>query len=326
MELQTADDQGQPEVGVARMKEFLAQKVKFVVGPALSTVSIAMEPFWGTSDAIFVIAGGSEPHLTDGRPNVFSTAFRHTELAKGAVWYFRKHETGYSKAAVIADQTSTTLGQIYQETFVSEWKAQGGTITTVVYTKGQDQTDFYPQLTAVLNSKPDMVASAQTYKPNASSIKQARQLGLTVPFISTAGGAPQEADIAGDSINGNYETAGVSLDTLITQGNPDAKALADAYQKTYNQPLTDLVGTFSNMYTAIYAISRAIKAAGSATDVKSLKNAMYKVKISDLPKVVSAKYGAESTGALFDSTGWAHLKTAILIWKDKKIQLAAVSP
>lgn len=325
--LDTVDDQGQTAVGVASVNGMLSQGIHFIIGPSLSTISQAIEPTIASakSKVILVVSGGTSPELTDGRSNVFVTTVKHAQEALAAAWFFKKHSKGYTRAAILADQTFSALGDTFRKGVATRWQQLGGTITTTQFTNGTSQTDFGPQLLAIQQSHPDVIFSAETASSEGVAIKQAHQLGLNVPFISTAGGSPVEASAAGSSINGNYEITGMGINELLSFGDKYAQGFATKYDQKYSKQPVDLVGTMASAYSAVYAVTRAMTSAKTATNVPELIKAMHKVTLSNMPYLSRDRYVAQGKSKLlFDATGWAQPKYIITVWSNNTTHPAAV--
>ena len=245
------------------------------------------------------------------------------DLAIATAWFLGSNKK-FKTVALIADQTSTTQSTDYRLAFEAAAKTYGFSITTTQYTQGNKQTDFQPQLLAANATKPDAVVFAQQYQSTALLVKQAKQLGYTWSMISSAGAAKEEFDVAGDSINGTFDLTGVTLETMITDGNAQAKTIADAFKTKYNEPLQDLAGVFSNTYSAVSAYALAIEAAGTATDVPKLQKAMVALKHSAMPSIAKDKYipQAGASALFFDDAKAARAKMTIVVWAGGKPTLS----
>jgi len=94
-------------------------------------------------------------------------------------------------------------------------------------------------------------------------VKQARELGITIPFLGGDGwDSSKLVEIAGaENLNNTYFTTHYSVDNK----SPKSTAFVEAYQKEYNQ-LPDVQAVLS--YDAVYVLVDAIKRAGSVEPAK----------------------------------------------------------
>jgi branched-chain amino acid transport system substrate-binding protein len=176
------------------------------------------------------------------------------------------------KAAIIMDMAndySVGLSNFFREAFIELTGDKDAIVAETKY-KTNDQ-DFSAQLTAIKDLKPDVIFAPGNYGESALLIKQARDLGITAPFL---GGdtyeAPEFIDIGGK------EVEGVSFSTHYTAEAPVtevSKEFLDAFEKKHGQAPS----AFAALGFDAYLVAReAIEKAGS-TDPQAIRDAIAKI-------------------------------------------------
>jgi branched-chain amino acid transport system substrate-binding protein len=163
-----------------------------------------------------------------------------------------------AKTAVIVQEISNDysvgLAKFFVDTFVQLTGNRNAILATVNYNTG-DQ-DFSAQLTTVRAQNPDVIFAPGNYTESALVIKQARELGITVPII---GGdtweTPEFIDVGGDRVNGSVFSTFFAAEFA---GTPQAKTFLDEYNKQYNkEPAAVTALGYDGYLVALDAIKRA---------------------------------------------------------------------
>jgi branched-chain amino acid transport system substrate-binding protein len=131
--------------------------------------------------------------------------------------------------------------------------------------------DFTPVVLAIKSSGADIIGSYFTYENDqAIFARQAKQLGLTIPWIGSASTvAAATLKLAGPAVWGTYAVADYAADS-----SPEAKEFAKLYGAVSSaQP--DLQSAWP--YDAIRVLSVGINKAGS-TDPDKIRDAMLSIK------------------------------------------------
>lgn len=177
------------------------------------------------------------------------------------------------KAAIIMDMAndySVGLCNFFKQAFVELTGDKDAIIAETKY-KTNDQ-DFSAQLTAIKDLKPDVIFAPGNYGESALLIKQARDLGITAPFL---GGdtyeAPEFIEIGGQEIEGVAISTHYTAEAPVTEVS---KEFLDAYEKKYNQA----PNAFAALGFDAYMVAReAIEKAGSA-DPQAIRDAIAETK------------------------------------------------
>jgi len=222
---------------------------------------------WGSS---LSMSGGE---VSRGKVPAIGLSCTNPLVTAGNDWYFRvcfidpfqgtvmasyAFNDLKAKTAVIVQEISNDysvgLAKFFVDTFVKLTGNPNAILATVNYNTG-DQ-DFSAQLTTVRAQNPDVIFAPGNYTESALVIKQARELGITIPII---GGdtweTPEFIDVGGDRVNGSVFSTFFAAEFA---GTPQAKAFLDEYTKQYNkEPAAVTALGYDGYLVALDAIKRA---------------------------------------------------------------------
>lgn len=172
---------------------------------------------------------------------------------------------GVTKAAILFDSTSSYSTGL-AESFKNAFTTNGGQIAGEErYTTGD--RDFSVQLNAIKALNPEVVFLPSYYAEAALIIRQARQLGLDMPFVGTDGwDSPDFLQTGGAAVNNCYFASHFSP----WSGDPAIAPFVQAYTTKYNAPPPPLAAL---SYDAVYLLADGLKRAGS-TEAAALKQAL----------------------------------------------------
>lgn len=195
----------------------------------------------------------------------FIDPFQGTLMAQ-----FAGQDLGAKTAAIYKDNSSDYakgLAEYFKKTF----EANGGKI---VAQEGfvKDDRDFKATLTKIRGKNPDFIYVPGYYQEVAPLIKQARELGITVPMGGGDGwDSPDMVSVAGDkALNNSYFT------NHYSSQDPDPKIVefVNSYKAKYNKE-PDAFAALG--YDAVQLLAQAIEDAGAADSVK-IKDALANIK------------------------------------------------
>ena len=205
LDLKTYDSQGKPEeAAVAATRLIVNDKVTVLLGEVASSRSLAMAPIADANKTPMITPSSTNPRVTKDqgkvRPYVFRVCFidpfQGTVMAK-----FSREQLKISKVAILRD-----VGNDYSmglaDYFLSKFKELGGSIVDDQSYKAGDQ-DFKAQLTAIKGKSPEAVYVPGYYTDVALIIRQARELGMKVPFMGGDGwDSAKLYEIGGKALDG----------------------------------------------------------------------------------------------------------------------------
>ncbi|WP_075983297.1 ABC transporter substrate-binding protein [Bacillus massilinigeriensis] len=254
-------------------------KVTAIIGAATSGNTVAQAQIANDNKTVLLSPSGTAPNVTvgdNGKLNeyVFRTSF--IDPFQGTVAAnFAANTLKVKKAAIFADSASDYakgLAASFKETF----EAAGGQIVAEEAYMAKD-TDFRSTLTLIKSKKPEYVFIPGYYEEVGLIIKQARELGLTVPFMGADGwDSPKLIDLAGtDALNNTYITNHYSSEDPDKKIQEFVKAFKESNEG--NSP-----NAFNALgYDTVYLLADAIKRADS-TDSTKIKDALAKTKDIEL--------------------------------------------
>ena len=210
-----------------------------------------------------------DPETGKVRDYLFRATF--IDPFQGAVMAnFAKNTLKAQKAAVYIENSSDYakgLGKFFKETFVQN----GGNIVSDEAYLAKD-TDFKATLTKIKASNPDVIFVPGYYQEVGMIVKQAREIGITVPILGADGwDSAKLPEIAGaEALNNTFFSNHYSPD----DNSPEIKNFVEAYKAEYGQ-VPDAFAALS--YDATMMIIEAIKRAGVEDSVK-VKDELAKTK------------------------------------------------
>ncbi len=176
-----------------------------------------------------------------------------------------------AKTAAIYKDASTDYGKGLAEFFKKTFEEEGGTI---VAEEGfvKDDRDFKATLTRIRGKNPDFIYVPGYYQEVAPLIKQARELGITVPMGGGDGwDSPDMVSVAtAPNLNNTYFTNHYSSQDK----DPKIVAFVEAYKAKYNKE-PDAFAALG--YDAVQLLAQAIKDANSA-EPAAITEALAKIK------------------------------------------------
>ncbi|HYQ80172.1 MAG TPA: ABC transporter substrate-binding protein [Anaeromyxobacteraceae bacterium] len=215
VDLKTYDSQGKPEeAAVAATRLIVNDKVTILLGEVASSRSLAMAPIADANKTPMITPSSTNPRVTKDqgkvRPYVFRVCFidpfQGTVMAK-----FSRDSLKISKVAILRD-----VGNDYSmglaDYFLSKFKELGGTVVDDQSYKAGDQ-DFKAQLTAIKGKNPEAVYVPGYYTDVALIVRQARELGMKMPFMGGDGwDSAKLYEIGGKALDGCFFSNHYSAD------------------------------------------------------------------------------------------------------------------
>ena len=198
----------------------------------------------------------TNPLVTKDNPYYFRVCF--IDPFQGSVMAQYAYEDLGARTAVIvrnvADAYSVGLNNFFKEAFIKLTGDDKAVLAELDYQQG-DQ-DFTAQLTSIKKENPDVIFAPGPYNDGALMIIQARDLGITAPFL---GGdtweAPEFIQIGGQNVEGVALSTHYSIDAAPTEA---AKEFVDAYKAKFNKDPNAFAALGYDAYMVILdAIERA---------------------------------------------------------------------
>ncbi len=282
IQLVEADNKSDKTEAVSAAQKLISEGCKVIIGSYGSGVSIAAGEIFAGAKVPAIGASCTNPQVTLGNDYYFRVCF--LDPFQGTVMANYSIQEGAKTAAIITqlgDDYSSGLGNFYKEAFVK----LGGTIASEEQFQ-TNQNDFKAILTNIKAANPDVIFAPSSIATAPLIIKQARELGITVPIM--AGDTWENSSIIENA--GEY-AEGVVLSTFFDDADP-ATAEAEkfitgfkTYLKENNQ--SDIIPAVSALgYDAYLTAIAAIKAANSGDSV-AIRDALVGVSIEGVTGAIS---------------------------------------
>ncbi len=264
LQLLTEDDRstaGEPAT-IAR-KLISSDKVIALLGEVASSKSLEAAPICQENKAPMISPASTNPKVTEIGDYIFRVCFidpfQGTVMAKFAL------SKGFKKVAVLTDEKqdySKGLAQFFRETFTNS----GGVIAKEQSYSTGDK-DFRAMLTSVKASHPDAIFLPGYYGEVALIARQARQLGITAPFMGGDGWVGNSLlTVAGHSLDGSFFSSHFSAENQ----DPAIQGFLKRFKEKYHVDADDMAALG---YDSAMILADAIKRAGT-TDEPALRNAI----------------------------------------------------
>ena len=255
----TKDNQSkQGETSTAVRELITREKVVALLGEVASGRSLEAAPIAQRSGIPMISPGATNEKVTETGDHIFRVCF--IDPFQGTVCAKFAHKLGATKAALLVDVSKDySIG--LAKSFKNQFEAEGGTIVGRQSYSGGDK-DFSSQLTAIKADNPQVIFLPAYYTEAPLIIRQARQLGITVPFIGGDGwDSPELVQVGGDAVEGCYFSNHFSNQST----EPKVVAFVQNYRKKYGED-PDAMAALS--YDTTLLLADAMKRAGTTDPAK----------------------------------------------------------
>jgi len=261
LELAYEDNQTKAGESATAVKKLISrEKVVALIGEVSSGRSLEAAPIAQAAKVPMLAPAATNPKVTQTGNYIFRVCFidpfQGTVMAK-----FAREDLKAGKVAILSSVSnaySLGLAKFFKETFT----AAGGAIATEKNFSEGDK-DFRAQLTAVKAAGADAVFVPAYYTEAALIVRQARDLGITVPFFGGDGWEDEQLlKIGGEALNGYYYYTHFSSENT----DPVVARFVERYKARWNG---EVPGAFSALgYDAVYVLADAIKRTGGTENTK----------------------------------------------------------
>ncbi len=253
-EMVSKDDEGRPQKGTAVARKIVNAKVAGVIGHLNSDTTTAASKVYFDAGIAQISPSATGVDYTN---KDYKTAFRvlANDAQQGVVLgRFAVKTLKAVNIAVIDDRSAYGKGLVDQ--FEHTAKAAGGDVIIREFTD-TTKTDFTAILTRIKAMDPDLVFCGCLDSQTGPMMKQFRNLGLAVTFLSGDGSRTEQfLTLAGDSAEGAYASSpGVPLEKM-----PGGPAFTEKYRDAFKQEI-QLYAPYA--YDATNALIAAIVQAAS---------------------------------------------------------------
>ncbi len=262
------DDQLKASTAIQAIQKLInINKVPVIIGALTSSATLAIAPIAEKNRVVLFSASATADSIKDAGDYVFRNVppnkIQGKTAADFAVTFLKAHSAGIL-------QLNTDYGVSLGEAFKTHFISIGGKIL-IQESYNPGSKDFRAQLDKIKNLHPDVVFFPGNYQESGLILKQAKELGLSVPFIGGDGSYAEELiNIAGNAAEGSYYTL-----MSMGYGTVDNKiAKFDTKFKSKYGVNPDGYAAYS--YDALLMIAEAIKLGGYSSN--GIKKALYGMK------------------------------------------------
>ena len=233
IQLKTLDDASKStEAGNVVQRLISEDHVIALIGEVASGSSLAGGKIAQQFGVPMISPSSTNKKVTEGRDMVSRVCF--LDEFQGYVVAKFAHDHKWTKIATLFDQ-SAPYSKGLADSFATEFAGMGGTISTAqAYTKGD--LSVSAQLQSIKTSGAEAVFLPGYYTDVGNIVRQARSIGLKVPFLGGDGwDSAKLAEIGGDAIEGSYYSNHYSFD----ETRPEVITFVDKYKKRWNGETPD---------------------------------------------------------------------------------------
>lgn len=269
-----ADNKSEPSEATNAITKLITQdKVSLVMGPVASSNVLATLQVGQDNKVPVITATGTNTKITVDNGAVRPYAFRSCFIDpfQGTVMANFASKSLQAKNAVIYIDNSSDYSKGLAESFEAQFAKNGGSVLAKEAFLQKDQ-DFKAALTKIKGLNPEVIFIPAYYEEVGKIVKQARELGITVPMLGTDGwDDPKVVEIAGaDALNNTFFSNHYSAQDT----DPRIAKFVESYKKEYGQEPNALAALG---YDAALMVADAIKRANS-TEPAKVRDALEKTK------------------------------------------------
>jgi branched-chain amino acid transport system substrate-binding protein len=276
VELIIKDSGASPEKAVSFARQLIdEEKVFAILGPSTSGESMAIKNIAEESKTILISCAAAEAIVNPVAKYVFKTPQKDSDAVLKIFQQMKK--MGIARIGVLSSNTG--FGKAGKEQLEKIAPAHGIQIViSEVYDKAA--TDLTAEVTKVKAAKVQAVVNWSIEPAQAIVIKNARQIGMTVPIFQSHGfGNIGYVKAAGPAAEGVIFPAGRLLVADVLSAKNPQKSLLTSYKTAYEAKYKENVSTFGgHAYDAMRILEQAMKAAGPAADKERVRNTIENMK------------------------------------------------
>lgn len=258
------DTQYDPKLAVTAFNKLRdLDKVHYVIGPHGSSEVLAVAPIAEPNKIILMTPAAQSTDITKAGDYIFRTQINISqEVPVLADFIYKKAQTEPVPLLLL----NTEYGSSFLANFQPYYEKLGGKIGIVEKYDTKD-TDYRTQLSKIKNQNSQYIILATLPKNGAMILKQARELGISAQFFTTAPVEGKELlEIGKEAVEGliyTYPYDEESWDSVI-------KNYREKYQATYNERNEMYSAAF---YDTLHILSNCFEKAG--LEVEGVKQCLY---------------------------------------------------
>lgn len=244
------------ESAIAAQRLVEVEKVVAVLGVNSSSMAMAQNEVLDKAKIPAIGPACTNPLVTQGKPYAFRVAFIDPFQGWAAA-KFATEDLKAKTAVLLVDITldyCVGLANYFRTNFIQMTGDDHSILGYFSFQTGD--RDFTAQLTQIKSLNPDVIFAPNEYAEEAAILQQAKQLGITAPFLAgDSADVPELVQIAGENAEGFTYTAQFHPEAFT---NPEAVEFVEGFRKEYNiEPETFSVTGYDAYMVMLDAIERA---------------------------------------------------------------------
>jgi len=206
------------------------QHVLAILGPVTSGNSKAAAPIAQDGGVVLFTPTATNPAVTPIGTFIFRACFLDSFQGQTLARFAHKQLKASRMAVLVENGNDYAKG--LGEFTAGEFSKLGGQVVSQEY-YSKDEKDFTPILTKIKSAQPDVIIVPAYYETVGLCIKQAREMGYTVPILGGDGwDSPKLVEIAGaKNLNNTYFTNHYSSQDPATE----VQTFVHKYQAQYHK-------------------------------------------------------------------------------------------
>jgi branched-chain amino acid transport system substrate-binding protein len=223
------DDQGKQQEVITAVTRLIQQDhVSAVIGEVASSLSLAGGQVAQRMGVPMITPSSTNARVTTIGDMISRVCF--IDSFQGYVGAsFAKNKLGFTKAAILYDRSQAYSSGLRND-FKKAFDKIGGTVAAEEAYSGGD-SDYSAQLTSIKNADPQFIYLPGYYTEVVNIARQARKLGITVPFIGGDGWVSDDLKNAGDALDGCFFSDHYAKE----DDQPQVRAFLDQFKAAYNR-------------------------------------------------------------------------------------------
>ncbi|WP_040950457.1 ABC transporter substrate-binding protein [Gorillibacterium massiliense] len=276
LEVMEQDNASKSEEATRAAQKLVADGAVALIGPVTTGDTMGAVPVAMEKKVPLITTSATNPKVTvdekTGKVNdwIFRACF--IDPFQGEVMANFSSNDLKAKTAVVYVDASSDYSKGLQKFFKQTFEKNGGKIVGEEAFQVND-TDFKAVLTRIKEKNPDVLYVPGYYNEVGKIVKQARELGITIPILGGDGwDSPKLVEIAGkDALNNTF----ISNHYSASDSSKEIVDFVTAYKADNNNELPDALAALG--YDAVKLLADALTRAGS-TDSEKLKEALASTK------------------------------------------------
>ena len=264
LELVVKDTGGSPEKAVSLARQLIEEEEVFaIIGPTTSGETLAVKPIAEEGRTLLISLAAAEVIVNPVTPHVFKTAPKDRDAVE--LIFERMRKVGITRIGLLSSNTG--FGKAGKEQAEKLAPSYGIELAlSEVYDKAA--TDLTAEVTKLKAARVQAILNWSTEPAQAIVLKNARQMGMTVPIFQSHGFANvQYVAAAGAAAEGVIFPGSRLLVVDSLPASHPQKGVLEAYKKAYEARYREEVSAFGgHAWDALMILARAVEVGGADRD------------------------------------------------------------